>query len=136
MKPLVFLGLALSLPFLGRFQEIKIFQHGKIIFEQATYGQQLAAELMLIAAIILVVAAVRERKKLGHRPMSRLVRFSPALLALPAAWQSWGMSRYGSDGGYTEIKSGLGGPMTNLLLCAAAVLFIAIDAYWRQREEA
>jgi hypothetical protein len=136
MKPLIFSLIALSLPILGRFQETKVFQGGKIIFEQSTYGQELAAELMIVAAIVLVVAAWNESKRIENRRMARLVRLAPALFALPASWQNWSVSRFGDGRVYTEIKSGLGGPMTNLLLVAAAVLFIAMDAYWRQRETA
>lgn len=137
MKTIIFLLVAASLPFLGRFQETKVFQNGQVIFEQSTYGQKFVAELMIVAAIALFVAAWKARQRitdLAHLP--RLVRFAPALFALPASWQNWTVSRFGNAGVYTEIKAGLGGPMTNLLLLAAAGLFIAADAYWRQRENA
>lgn len=135
MKTLVFLSVAAALPFLGRFQETKVFKNGRVIFEQSTYGQRIAADVMLIAAIVLLGAAWNERRKntaLGRK--SRFVRVSPVIFALPATWQQWSGSRFGDANVYTEIKAGLGGPMTNLLIVAAAALFVAADAYWRQRE--
>ncbi len=137
MKIIVFLIVAAALPFLGRFQETKVFQNGQMIFEQSTYGQKLVAEMMVIAAFVLLIAAWKERKKtasLGR--MSRFLRFSPVLFALPASWQQWSGSRFGGAGIYTEIRAGFGGPMTNVLIVAAAVFFVAADAYWRQRENA
>jgi hypothetical protein len=134
MKLIVFSLIALSLPYLGRFQEMKVFQNGKVIFEQEIYGQKFAAALLVIGALVLFGAAWKERKRFARGRMSRLVRFAPALFAMPAAWQHWSVSQYGDPGVYTEIKSGLGGPMTNLLILAAAVFFIAADAYWRQKK--
>jgi hypothetical protein len=137
MKIIVFLLVAATLPFLGRFQETKVFQNGQVIFEQSTYGQKLVAGLMIVAAIVLLFAAWKERQRnTDFSRLPRLVRFAPALFALPASGQQWSVSQFGSGGVYTEIKAGLGGPMSNLLLLAAAGLFIAADAYWRQRKNA
>jgi hypothetical protein len=134
MKLIVFSLIALGLPYLGRFQEMKVFQNGKVIFEQEIYGQKFAAALLVIGALVLFGAAWKERKRFVGSRMSRLVRFSPGLFALPSAWQQWTVSQYGDPAVYTEIKSGWGGPMTNLLILAAAVFFIAADAYWRQKK--
>jgi hypothetical protein len=136
MKATIFLFLASSLPFLGRFEEMRTFQNGKLISEHSTYSQESLAALMIAAAFVFLCAAWDESKKNRDGRKSRLIHFWPALLALPASWQNWSMSRFAIPSGYTEIKSGLGGPMTNLLLVAAAALFIALDAYWRQKEAA
>ncbi|HET7534851.1 MAG TPA: hypothetical protein VFJ90_00255 [Candidatus Didemnitutus sp.] len=136
MKLIIFLVVAFSLPFLGRFQETKVFENGKIVYEQSTYGQKVAAEWMIVAAIALLAEAHRQNQKRAGGRSWRLIRIYPALFALPAAWQTWTVSRFGAAGFITEIKAGLGGPMTWVLVAAAAALFIAGDAYWRQKKAA
>jgi hypothetical protein len=134
MKIIVFALIALGLPYVSRFQEMKVFRNGKVIFEQDIYGQKSAAPLLVITALALFGAAWKERQRFGQDPKSRMVRFAPAVFALPCAWQQWVVSQYGGGDFYTEIKSGLGGPMTDLFVSAAALFFIAADTYWRQRQ--
>lgn len=135
MKLCIFLLVAAVLPFLGRFQETKVFKDGRLVSEQAVYWQKPVATVMVAAAALFFVVAWRERRQLAHLSRTpRFVRLVPVVFALPAAWQNWGFSRLGQPSGYTEITAGLGGPATGLLVVAAAALFVAADAYWRQRE--
>lgn len=135
MKLCIFFLAAAVLPFLGRFHETKVFEGGQLVSAQATYWQKPVAAVMAAAAVLLFVAAWWERRQradLARAP--RFVRFVPVVFALPAAWQNWSVSRQGEPNGYTQITARLGGPATGLLVVAAAALFLAADAYWRQRQ--
>lgn len=137
MKILCFLLFAAVLPMVGHYQETTVISHAQVMFHQAVYAQNLAAAAMITVATALLGAAWFERRSLlGLGGAPRFLHFSPAWFALPAIWQERRISSFGGPDGYTEIIWGRGGPMTWLLLLAAAALLIATDAYWRQREAA
>jgi hypothetical protein len=127
---LIYIFMAAMLPVFGRFQEAVAYENGRVAYKSSLYGQKLGIVVCLAAATLLGAAVLRLHRKKQFKLRSCL-SVTVALFALPALWNNWAKSQFGLGDIYTEVTSGIGGPMAWPLFLAAAPAFIAAEAYFR-----
>jgi hypothetical protein len=125
---LAYLLVGASLVYFNRFQETVTYKIGVVIFSSKLYTQGVGIGLAVVVVLYFFAMLLWARRAKFMR-LRDLAAVGAGLFALPACWQNWNTSRFGSDGYITETTAGLGGPMAGSLFYAVAFALIAAELY-------
>ena len=129
-REVLYLLVAVLLPFCGRFTEVTVRTAGMGEYHYDSYAQIHFCLPFLMVALLAIRPILKKARREGIKARS-VLPLSYGLFALPAIWGSWQIDRFGSAAAITEIKSGIGGPYALMLFLTSAAAIISVEAYFR-----